>query len=430
VARNTGGSGGPIGERAIGHFVVAAGDQDGDGRPDLAVTTATGVAVVRTPALAGAAVDATDPADDVFRLTTNGGSRFVCDFGDLDGDGRKDLMVAWHGADGPIHVAGAVSPAPGADVDLLTAAGAGHGFLVNVPGQTIGTAVTVGDQNGDGRRDTYLSLQNSGPRGAAPVPSPALGTVTTFTGPSYDQFAGQLEPIGDQDGDGVEDLGDYRGMVLSAFMRAHPEMQMYPAGNVMVVGAVPDRTGDGRAERLALHADPYSTVVSGGTAQATYQLETYLTPLALPSPNAWNPMPCCGMSPADAMASVPAAPAAPAKPGAKPAAPAVKHTFVGTKKADKLTGTAKADVLRGLGGNDVLRGLGGDDHLDGGAGRDVVDGGAGNDVIAVRDGEVDTVRCGSGKKDRVTADRNDKVSGCEKVSRPKKKATKKKTQRR
>jgi hypothetical protein len=48
----------------------------------------------------------------------------------------------------------------------------------------------------------------------------------------------------------------------------------------------------------------------------------------------------------------------------------------------------------------------------------VVDGGAGNDRIKVNNHKRDKVNCGKGR-DRVTADRNDKLTGCEKITRRK-----------
>ena len=90
---------------------------------------------------------------------------------------------------------------------------------------------------------------------------------------------------------------------------------------------------------------------------------------------------------------------------------------VGGSAADTLTGDALANKLHGSGGGDTLAGGGGGDEIDGGAGSDTVDGGAGDDTILVRDGEVDTVACGS-ESDSVTADDNDSVAAdCETVSR-------------
>ena len=54
--------------------------------------------------------------------------------------------------------------------------------------------------------------------------------------------------------------------------------------------------------------------------------------------------------------------------------------------------------------------------LFGGPGKDTIDAHAGNDTIYARDKTRDIVRCGPGR-DTVTADKTDKLTNCEKVSR-------------
>ncbi len=110
------------------------------------------------------------------------------------------------------------------------------------------------------------------------------------------------------------------------------------------------------------------------------------------------------------------------------------NLLTGTACADTLIGRAGADRLRGLAGNDRLLGgsgrdrleggrgndtlLGGAgaDRLSGGAGRDRFEGGPGNDTIEAADGISETIRCGPGR-DTVRADRGDRLTGCERVSR-------------
>jgi uncharacterized repeat protein (TIGR01451 family) len=84
---------------------------------------------------------------------------------------------------------------------------------------------------------------------------------------------------------------------------------------------------------------------------------------------------------------------------------------------DRLVGGAGNDRLYGGLKRDVLVGGDGDDQLFPGTGRDLVRAGAGNDVISARDGSRDVVECGPGT-DRVTADRRDRLVGCEQVARP------------
>ena len=118
----------------------------------------------------------------------------------------------------------------------------------------------------------------------------------------------------------------------------------------------------------------------------------------------------------------------------------------GTDGDDRLNGGAGNDVLYGAGGRDVLRGLDGrdklyggasndtlsggrgKDHLDGGTGNDRLTGGgdgdrykggSGNDTISARNKVKESIDCGSGR-DTATVDRNDKVTRCEKVKRPRK----------
>jgi Ca2+-binding RTX toxin-like protein len=126
--------------------------------------------------------------------------------------------------------------------------------------------------------------------------------------------------------------------------------------------------------------------------------------------------------------------------------------LLGDTGADRLLGGAGDDDLRGMTGNDFLGGGSGNDSLDGGIGNDTEQGdagndtivggkgkdklvggpgndtltggggrdsfsaGPGNDVINSRDGVRETVKCGPGR-DTVRADRSDRLSGCERVTR-------------
>lgn len=131
-------------------------------------------------------------------------------------------------------------------------------------------------------------------------------------------------------------------------------------------------------------------------------------------------------------------------PTAPPRAGGCVRPLVGTDGPDTLTGSGAGDVIFGRGGsdrihgrdghdcliggagNDTLRGESGDDRLTGGRGADTLlggaginayDAGSGNDVVNSVNGRVEFVRCGPGQ-DRATVDRRDRVSGCERVTRP------------
>jgi dipeptidyl aminopeptidase/acylaminoacyl peptidase len=89
----------------------------------------------------------------------------------------------------------------------------------------------------------------------------------------------------------------------------------------------------------------------------------------------------------------------------------------GLNGSDCLSGGAGNDILSGGKGNDTLSGGAGNDRITAGPGRNKVSGGSGNDRINVRNHRRDVVNCGKGRKDRVVADRADKLRGCERVHR-------------
>lgn len=83
--------------------------------------------------------------------------------------------------------------------------------------------------------------------------------------------------------------------------------------------------------------------------------------------------------------------------------------------ADKLKGGTGNDKLYGEAGNDYLIGDAGNDLLIGGPGTNRYNAGPGNDIINSRNHVSEIVVCGPGK-DRVKADKSDRLSGCEKKS--------------
>ena len=535
--------------------MVSAGDQNGDRRADLAFLTTSGARVVYTPSQpAGAIVDLTDPTTATAGFTLQTGSAdaaygpelaSIGNLGDLDGDTRDDLLVSWkerRGEGGPaffggLHsygfVAGAVSPGAGGSVDLQAAPAAGQGFLLTGADRSFTNAIALGDQNGDGRRDVLLDGYSVDDTGGFDHPTlayaPPLGTVGSFAplppggGVELDRaLSGSQFDAGDQDGDGIDDVGDlWLVRHSAAFAVAIRQRTRERAARGVRRGAweaepaAPRR--DGRPELLAVRTEQ-----TPGSATGRWILDTYLsTPIPVAGP-VDEPVFSGGAVTLGATFTLPAKPAVatlPAQAGllltypdgqvtrwgpdqdvdaaagpvhttqrlmggvgapslvdgerysyrffletsagfaaltapasfvfsdtttrahalgapalavpqtaTRPttAAPARTAVRSGTRRHDVLTGTKYADILRGLGGDDVLRGLASADRLDGGtgadrivggAGRDTILGGAGDDDIDARDGQVDVIRCGAGKHDRVRADKGDRVSGCERVTR-------------
>ena len=84
---------------------------------------------------------------------------------------------------------------------------------------------------------------------------------------------------------------------------------------------------------------------------------------------------------------------------------------------DTLGGGRGRDTVSGGNGNDTLSGGAGNDRITTGKGKNRVSAGAGNDNVTSANKKRDVVNCGSGRKDRVRADRIDRLRGCERVRR-------------
>src|SRR4029079_5798221 len=104
------------------------GDQNGDGRSDVAFRDMNSVKAVYTPAdPAGAIVDASNLGNGGFTLNCPGDNPtnpHLGDLGDINGDGRDDLAVTWEDpGTHTVYAVGAISPDAGSVVDLGTVAG-------------------------------------------------------------------------------------------------------------------------------------------------------------------------------------------------------------------------------------------------------------------------------------------------------------------
>jgi len=172
-------------------FLVAIGDVDGDGKPDLATANYSDntVSVLRNTSTAGTVSFATkvDYATGI--------NPYSVAIGDVDGDGKPDLAVANNGSN---------------TVSVLrntgTAGTLGFAAKVDYGTGSIPYSVAIGDVDGDGKPDlavanysdnTVSVLRNTGTAGA-------LGFATKVdygTGIRPNSVA-----IGDVDGDGKPDL--------------------------------------------------------------------------------------------------------------------------------------------------------------------------------------------------------------------------------
>ena len=110
-------------------------------------------------------------------------------------------------------------------------------------------------------------------------------------------------------------------------------------------------------------------------------------------------------------------------PPATAAAADGNDNIVGGKGEDALFGGAGNDRIVGGSGRDLLSGGAGRDSLVGGPGRNRYYGDTGNDSINSANGVRELVDCGFGR-DTVKADPRDRLSGCERVKRVRKRARK------
>ena len=212
---------------------IDAGDQNGDGLHDVAVT-GTGssqgasdrVAIVDNPG-PGGVVDVASPGGDQFRFTLSpsllpAGISAVTNMGDLNGDGRDDFAVGAGGvskdgrnSNGAVWVV--YSPMSGSvAVDTVVAAKQGYEVDGAVNGAFVGAAVfNAGDQNQDGINDLLIANGSTvNPRGAFLIHTPSAGTVIDLAnlpvgaGTVYECFGGvdSMGLAGNLNSDGIPAL--------------------------------------------------------------------------------------------------------------------------------------------------------------------------------------------------------------------------------
>ncbi len=388
----------PVGLGTTGQR-VASGDINNDGRPDIAASrTINGDVAIILRNAANTGFDAATTFDPIPAVVNAIAQVAVAD---LDGDGALDLAIPQ--VNGP--QAGKTS----------VAIGRGNGQFDLGSHETVGAtprSVVVADFNRDGNPD--LATANDGPNSVsvlrATPPTASVTLALAFGDQAQNTDSAVQDIVVSNNGaprlrPGAVNLGGPNGDQFRIVSNTCTGANLAPGSACTVgVGFRPNGLGS-RSANLAISSN------GAGSPHA----------VALTGTGALRAGACANRRSGNAR----------------------NNRLTGTRAGDRLLGLGGNDILNGLGGADCLFGGAGNDRLNGGAGRDRLNGGAGrdrmsggtgndslsggsgrnrysggsgNDRINARNRRIETIDCGTGR-DRVTADRRDRVRRCERVRR-------------
>ncbi|WP_177181218.1 FG-GAP-like repeat-containing protein [Parapedobacter koreensis] len=202
-----------------GPRAVAIGDLDGDGKPDLIITNdADGaVSILRNKTQPGG-ITASSFADQV-DFTASASPADVA-VGDLDGDGKLDFAVV-NTFNNSIFLYHNIISVPGA----ITQSSFEPPVVINLALGTVPVSIAIGDLDGDGKPELVITNRNSDTNPSLSVfrNTASVGSLSVNSFPANVDFAvpsnASCIAISDLDGDGKPDLisTDYATAQLSIF---------------------------------------------------------------------------------------------------------------------------------------------------------------------------------------------------------------------
>ena len=198
---------------------------------------------------------------------TNGTSSLGVALGDVNGDGRRDIVTANQGTDNVSVLLGQASPAGTFGPAFLYATGAG----------SRPTGVALGDVNGDGRLDIVTGNQASNAVAVLLNSAAAPGTFAALVQYPSGGQAPNIVALADLNGDGRLDIaaantgGSTVGVLLASATTpgTFGTAAVYPSGGSSPVGiTIGDVNGDGRPD-IVTGSNSSSGVVGVGVLLAS-----------------------------------------------------------------------------------------------------------------------------------------------------------------